>query len=288
MHTVTALRAATAAWRTTHPNQHVALVPTMGALHEGHLRLIDHALAHADAVIVSIFVNPTQFAPGEDFERYPRTLAADRDACAGRGVHWIFAPNAREMYPEDDQTEVVVPGLAEGLCGVSRPHFFGGVARVVLKLLNIAQADIAVFGEKDYQQLQVIRRMVRDLHHPTRILAAETVREPDGLAMSSRNRNLSTDERRQAPELHRALQTLAAQLQGESDAAAVERAVQVARAHIGKAGGRVDYLSVVDAEDLAIATDDQRARRVAAAVWFGETRLIDNLPVFPGLSRAQA
>ena len=260
----------------------------MGALHEGHLRLIDHALAHADAVIVSLFVNPTQFAPGEDFERYPRTLAADQEACAGRGVQWIFAPSAREMYPEGDQTEVAVPELAAGLCGVSRPHFFGGVARVVLKLLNIARADIAVFGEKDYQQLQVIRRMTRDLHHPTRILAAETVRESDGLAMSSRNRNLSADERRRAPELQRALAKLAARLQGVSDAWAVDRAVQIARARIEAAGGRVDYLSVVDADDLAVATDCQRARRVAAAAWFGETRLIDNLPVFPGSSRDRA
>ena len=140
IHTVAALRAATAAWRTTHPHQRLALVPTMGALHEGHLRLIDHALAHADAVIVSLFVNPTQFAPGEDFERYPRTLAADQEACAGRGVQWIFAPSAREMYPEGDQTEVAVPELAAGLCGVSRPHFFGGVADIPRHLFRVVNS----------------------------------------------------------------------------------------------------------------------------------------------------
>ncbi|MCO4759901.1 MAG: pantoate--beta-alanine ligase [Myxococcales bacterium] len=279
IHTAAGLRRAVAAWRAAHPGDEIALVPTMGALHEGHLALVDRAHAVAGAVIVSIFVNPTQFAANEDFGDYPRTLGEDVHACGTRGVRWVFAPSAKEMYPPGDQTEVTVPTLAEGLCGTSRPHFFGGVARVVLKLLNIAGADFAVFGEKDYQQLQVIRRLAEDLHHPTRIVGAPTVRESDGLAMSSRNRYLTPEQRQVAPELFSALTQVSRQLAcGDAEPA---QAVHAARQRVTSAGMRVDYLHAVDAQTLAVLTDRPSplggSFRVVAAVWLGTTRLIDNV-----------
>ncbi len=257
----------------------VALVPTMGALHEGHLTLVDHAATLADYVVVSIFVNPTQFAPGEDFDSYPRTFEADCALCASRGVAVVFAPLASEMYPDGDQTEVQAPALGSGLCGVTRPHFFAGVARVVLKLLNIAQADAAVFGEKDYQQLQVIRRMARDLHHPTRIVGAPTHREPDGLAMSSRNRYLSAPQRHAAAAIYRALRGVqTAVSQGERDAA---RLIDAAKAEIVAAGGEPDYVAIVDAQNLNELARIDRPARAAVAAWFGEARLIDNVALIP-------
>ncbi len=281
LHTVAELRAAIAAWRKATPSGRVALVPTMGALHEGHLQLMDHAHGLAQAVVVSVFVNPTQFTEGEDFDTYPRTLTDDVRACEQRGVRWVFAPNAAEMYPVGDDTTVRVQSLGAGLCGVSRPHFFGGVARVVLKLLNIAGAEIAVFGEKDYQQLQVIRRMVRDTHHTTEIIGAPIVREADGLAMSSRNRNLTSDERVRAPELYRALSALVATIEKDGSPAAVESALVRARQHIEVSGARIDYLAIVDADDLIEMAEIRRPARVAVAAWLGATRLIDNLAIIP-------
>ena len=281
IHQIQTLREATDRWQAENPGKKLALVPTMGALHEGHLQLIDHAHRHADAVIVSIFVNPTQFAPDEDLDAYPRTLAADCAACSDRGVRWVFAPSACEMYPHGDQTTVEVPQLSAGLCGRSRPHFFGGVARVVLKLLNIAQADVAVFGEKDYQQLHVIRRMAADLHHRTAILSAPTVREADGLAMSSRNRYLNATQRAAAAALPAALVQLAAVAARDPGADGLAAAVAAARHRIESVGGRIDYLEVVDAQSLAPITKISQPARVLVAAWLGDTRLIDNLPIIP-------
>ena len=272
---IAALRAQVAAWRAAE--QTVALVPTMGALHEGHLGLIDLARAHVDRVIVSIFVNPTQFAPGEDFATYPRTLARDCELCQGRGAHVVFAPPAAEMYDADFQTRIEVQQLGSGLCGRSRPHFFAGVATVVLKLLNIAMADVAVFGDKDYQQLQVIRRMVRDVNHPTRIVGAPVARAPDGLAMSSRNAYLSSDQRHQAAAIYRGLQLArAAAAAGERDRHGL---IELVRAEIEASGGRVDYVDLVDAGSLKSLDRARGSARLAVAAFFGATRLIDNLAI---------
>ncbi|MFZ1431290.1 MAG: pantoate--beta-alanine ligase, partial [Geminicoccaceae bacterium] len=190
----------------------VGFVPTMGALHEGHLTLVRRALAAADRVAVSIFVNPTQFAPTEDLDRYPRDEAGDLAKLAGAGAQLVFLPTVAEMYPEGASTWVEVLGLSQGLCAERRPHHFRGVATVVTKLLNQAQADIAIFGEKDYQQLQIIKRLTRDLAIPTVIDGGPTVREPDGLAMSSRNLNLAAEQRRTAASLYRVLAETAAAL----------------------------------------------------------------------------
>ena len=208
--TVAALRDQVRDWRRSGLT--VGFVPTMGALHEGHLSLVRLALTEADRVMVSIFVNPTQFAPTEDLDRYPRDEVGDLAKLAGAGAHLVFLPPVAEMYPEGASTWVEVKGLSEGLCADSRPHHFRGVATVVTKLLNQAQADIAVFGEKDYQQLLVITRLARDLAIPTRILGGPTVREPDGLAMSSRNLNLAPAQRQIAPRLNAILVETAAAL----------------------------------------------------------------------------
>ena len=272
---VAALRAAIAAARSESPDARVALVPTMGALHEGHLTLCDRAREHAEHVVVSIFVNPTQFAPHEDLDRYPRTLDADLRALTGRGVRWVFAPSASEVYPPGFQTEVRVTEVSQGLCADSRPHFFGGVALVVLKLLNAAMADVAVFGEKDWQQLQVIRRMARDLNHPTTIVGAPLIRDPDGLAMSSRNAYLDAPTRQAALALPRALADAAAAVtNGTTDAVALRHA---AIAAIEAAGGVVDYVTIADEESLQTQDRVASGSRIFAAASFGGTRLIDNL-----------
>lgn len=253
----------------------VALVPTMGALHEAHLSLVDTAQRHADAVVVSIFVNPKQFAPGEDLDSYPRTLAADSELCATRGVDIVFAPAAAEMYGRGFQTEVEVTELGRSkLCAVTRPHFFGGVATVVLKLLNIAMADVAVFGEKDFQQLLVIRRMCADLNHPTAIIGSPVVREAGGLAMSSRNRYLSEDQKRRAQNIFGALVDMQKALKsGVSD---VHQLVSDARVRIEAAGGLVDYVAVVDSDSLVPLASVQSPARALVAATFGGARLIDN------------
>ncbi len=273
---VEALRAFVRARRAC--GERVGLAPTMGALHEGHLTLVDHARRHATRVVVTIFVNPTQFGPNEDFLRYPRTLAADREKLAAVSADLIFAPGVEEMYPPGFATTVTLEGCARAdLEDRFRPTHFVGVATVVAKLLNQAQADVAVFGEKDYQQLLVIRAMARDLDIPTRILAAPTLREADGLAMSSRNVYLSAQDRARAPALHRALETAARRMTAGE---AVDEAVSDARAAISGAGFVIDYVEARHAETLApVAGVAEGPLRILAAARLGATRLIDNVEV---------
>lgn len=267
-----AVRDARAAGRTIH------FVPTMGALHEGHRSLMRAARGQDRFVVVSIFVNPIQFGPGEDFDRYPRPLEADLDACRSESVDAVFAPSVAEMYPADAVTRVCVAGVTERLCGAHRPGHFDGVATVVAKLFHIVEPDAAYFGQKDGQQCVVIRRMVADLNMPVRIVVCPTVREPDGLALSSRNVYLSPDERRQAVCLSQALHGAEEQIRsGCRDAAAV---VDGMRAVILAAGPCViDYVEAVDAETLQpLATLAGRCM-LAVAVRIGTTRLIDNAVV---------
>jgi pantoate--beta-alanine ligase len=268
------LRARVAAWR--RAGQSVALVPTMGALHEGHLSLVRLARSKSDRVIVSIFVNPTQFAPHEDFARYPRDEPGDVAKLAAVGCDLVWAPQQNDMYPEGFATRIVPGGVAEGLESDFRPHFFAGVATVCCKLFAQVQPDIALFGEKDYQQLCVVRQMVRDLDLPLEIVAAPTVREADGLALSSRNAYLSPEERRAAPVLFRAITRVAeAVARGEMIAPAVAQA----RDELEAAGFRVDYLEIRDAESLRPPErGSRRPLRVLAAAWLGKARLIDNVP----------
>ena len=271
---VTDLRAAVSAWRAA--GLRTAFVPTMGALHEGHLSLVRLGREKADRVAASVFVNPTQFAPTEDLDRYPRQEERDAELLASAGCDLLFAPSAAEMYPADFATSVTVSGLTEDLEGRFRPQMFGGVATVVAKLLIGAGADVAVFGEKDYQQLLVIRRMAKDLNLPVEIVPGPTVREPDGLAMSSRNAYLGAAERAVAAQLNVILGEAAAKVRAGE---AVEKAEAAATAAVLLAGfERVDYVAVRSAEDLGPYRPGQPARALAAA-WLGQTRLIDNLPV---------
>lgn len=257
----------------------VVVVPTMGALHEGHLHLMKQAreLAGVDGrVVVSIFVNPTQFGPNEDFDRYPRELELDAKKCESVGVDAIFAPAVSEMYEDDRSISLKENVLSQLLCGASRPGHFDGVCLVVLKLFMILGPQIAVFGKKDYQQLAIIRRMVRDLNVLIQIVGVETVRESDGLAMSSRNRYLSPEERAQAPEIRKALLQLKAKWeQGLRDAAQLEQGVREALAQQAPLH-RVDYIRCVDQENLGDLREGKSAL-VAVAIYFGKTRLIDNL-----------
>jgi pantoate--beta-alanine ligase len=280
---LTALRAQTKAWRGAGDG--IALVPTMGALHRGHLELVRLAAARCPRTVVSIFVNPAQFAPHEDFERYPRDEAGDLAKLASVGCNLVWAPDRGAMYPEDFATRILPSGAAEGLESDFRPHFFGGVATVCCKLFTQVAPDIAVFGEKDYQQLIVVRQMVRDLNLPLEIVAMPTVREADGLAMSSRNAYLSPDERRLAPMLYRVIGEVAG---AAAEGGIVAAAVAQGRADLEAAGFKVDYLEVRDAETLRpVAASAQRPLRVLAAAWLGKTRLIDNVgvehPLLPGL-----
>ncbi len=256
----------------------VALVPTMGALHEGHLSLIDAARQACDFVVVSIFVNPTQFAPSEDLGAYPRTPEADRAACEGRGVDLVFAPAVETMYPEGEGlTTVTVAELPETLCGRSRPTHFAGVCTVVAKLLNIVQPDRAMFGAKDYQQAAILRRMVADLDMPVEIVLCPIVREADGVAMSSRNANLSEAERAQAPALHESLR-LAERMIRES-APPPGDVIAAMRQHLAANApdGEIDYIQIVDPGDLSDVETTDRPIVVALAVQFARARLIDNL-----------
>lgn len=269
------LRQQREAWRRT--GEMVGLVPTMGALHTGHLSLVERALAFSTLTMVTLFVNPTQFAPGEDFERYPRDEAGDLAKLEAAGVAAVFAPEVAEMYPPGSLTRVSVPQLGDMLEGECRPGFFTGVATVVAKLLILVQPDVALFGEKDYQQLLVIRRLVADLHLPVTIEAGRTIREADGLALSSRNTYLSAAERRIAPSLYRVISRLAADVAAGADSA--QRA-EAATADLLAAGfSRVDYVTVRDGETLQPWSDRRRRGRVVAAAWLGRTRLIDNVPV---------
>jgi pantoate--beta-alanine ligase len=273
---VSSLRRAIGAWRARRDK--IALVPTMGALHVGHLSLVRIAKRRADRVIVSIFVNPTQFAPNEDLNSYPRTFAADLAALAVLKVDLVWAPSADTMYPTDFATRILPDGPAKaGLEDAFRPHFFGGVATVVAKLLIQCEPDVALFGEKDYQQLKVIAQLARDLDLKTRIAGAPVVREPDGLALSSRNVYLSPREREIAPTLHRVLNACATAITNGSPLAGVLRQGRVA---IRRAGFALDYLEVRDAETLApVSSSRQRPLRLLVAARLGKTRLIDNVAV---------
>jgi pantoate--beta-alanine ligase len=275
--TVAGLRGVVSDWR--RAGLTVALVPTMGALHEGHLSLVRLARARADRVLVSIFVNPRQFAAHEDLGAYPRREAADAAALVAEGCDLLFAPPPKEVYPEGFASEVRVSGVTAELEGAARPHFFGGVATVVTKLLLQALPDMAVFGEKDYQQLLTIRRLVRDLDIPVQILAGPTVREADGLALSSRNAYLSPDERQIAPRLSQIMRRAADALVAGETIAAAKAHAQWALADAGF--GPIDYVAVRDPDTLAALTGPglDRPARILAAAWLGKTRLIDNLPV---------
>lgn len=273
--TVTDLRRLVGVWR--RAGETVALVPTMGALHAGHLALVEEARRRAGRVVVSIFVNPAQFAPTEDFAAYPRDEAADLAKLAAPGVDAVFAPSTAEMYPSGFATAVEVKGPAEGLETEFRPHFFRGVATVVAKLLIACLPDVALFGEKDYQQLLVVRRMTADLGLPVEIAGLPTVREPDGLALSSRNAYLSAEERQTAPLLHRALQAAAAAIRAGT---APEAALDRAWVELGAAGFVVDYVALRNATTLAPVVDPAaEPLRLLAAARLGRTRLIDNIPV---------
>lgn len=273
---VATLRAAVAAWRAA--GERIALVPTMGALHAGHLSLVEEAKRRAGRTVLSIFVNPTQFAPGEDFGSYPRSLAHDVEAFAAAGGDLIFAPEAETVYPAGFATMVVVGGPAKaGLEDKFRPEYFAGVATVVAKLLNQCRPDLAIFGEKDYQQLKVVEQMVRDLDLGVEIVAAPTLRAKDGLALSSRNEYLSAQERAQAPLLYTALTRCARALR---DGAAMDVALASARASLQMAGFDVDYFEARHAETLApVAAARDTPVRLLAAARLGATRLIDNVAV---------
>ncbi len=252
----------------------IGFVPTMGFLHDGHMSLIDIAREKSDVVIVSIFVNPAQFAPHEDFDRYPRDFDGDVAKCAAHGADVIYAPEAAEMYCSDASTWVEEVELSKPLCGRSRPVFYRGVTTVVAKLFLLAQPDIAVFGLKDAQQCFVIQRMVRDLNFPVEIIPAPLVRDKDGLALSSRNRYLSDDERSRALAIHRSL--LEAREAVSADRNCMDSAVKTAAEKITTAGGKVDYVDILDCETMHYPTAETRKVIVAAAAFFGTTRLIDN------------
>ena len=266
-----------AAFRSTAPSP-VVLVPTMGALHAGHAALIDAARARAEksgTVIVSIFVNPTQFGPNEDLAKYPRTLEADLELCAAHGADALFAPAVSEMYPPGDSTFVEENELSRGLCGAQRPGHFRGVCTVVAKLFNILRPEAAIFGEKDYQQLAIIRRMARDLFCGIEIIGHPTVREPDGLAMSSRNRYLSAEERKRAAVFSAALKQATEEPDPRSIVTRTNELIEQGT------GSPPEYVALVDAETLEPIAALDRPAVLAAAVKIGETRLIDNVRLAP-------
>ena len=257
--------------------ERIALVPTMGALHAGHLALVRAARRRASRVLVSIFVNPAQFAPSEDLATYPRPFDADLKALAGLRVDLVWAPSVETMFPSDFATRIVPDGPAKvGLEDKFRPHFFAGVTTAVGKLLNQCQPDFAMFGEKDYQQLQVVTRLVRDLDLPAKIIGVATVRERDGLAMSSRNAYLSASDRALAPTLHRVLEDCAGRI---AAGVALARVLDRGRAAIAGAGFKLDYLEARHAQTLQPVTDEGGPIRLLVAAWIGNTRLIDNLAV---------
>lgn len=272
--TIAAIRSATASWRRSEAA--IGFVPTMGNLHAGHLSLVEQARRQTDRIVVSIFVNPLQFGPGEDFDRYPRTLEADTQKLRSAGVDLLFLPAVSELYPAsgDSATYVDVPGLSEDLCGYFRPGHFRGVATVVCKLLNIVQPDLMLLGEKDFQQLTLLKRMVRDLDLPVRVVGGPTVRETDRLAMSSRNGYLTPDERARAPELYDCLSEVAEMISGAGGA--FEAAETHARLRLEQTGFRVDYVSIRRRADLAVPKPGDHELIVLAAAWLGSTRLIDN------------
>jgi pantoate--beta-alanine ligase len=277
--TIAEVRAHVTRWREAH--ERVVFVPTMGNLHAGHLSLIEAARAHGKRFVASIFVNPMQFGPNEDFAHYPRTPTQDAKMLEDAGCDLLFSPEVGEIYPNgsDNATRVEVPGISRILCGEFRPGHFEGVATVVAKLFHIVDPDVAIFGEKDFQQLTVIRRMVADLCLRVEIVGAPTVRESDGLAMSSRNQYLTAEQRRAAPAIHRQLQQAVSALRaGVRDFARIEA---TGRAALEGAGFRTDYFSVRDARSLAPAQPDTRHFVVLTAARIGKARLIDNLQYSP-------
>lgn len=273
--TISDIREQVAKARQQH--QRIALVPTMGNLHEGHLTLVREARRHADAVVASIFVNPTQFGPNEDYDRYPRTLESDRQQLADSGCDLLFAPTAQEIYPNglENLTRVHVPAVSEGLCAGSRPSHFDGVASVVSILFHSVWPDVALFGKKDYQQLGVIRKMVRDLHMPIEIIGVDTVRDNSGLALSSRNGYLSSEEHQQAALIRQRLSDIALNIRDSGD---IERALTEGRQQLESDGFTLDYLECRDIH-LTPVTSETQAVVVLVAVWLGTTRLIDNIEV---------
>lgn len=276
--TINDLRSQVFSWR--RAGDRVGFVPTMGALHAGHLSLVEMAKARANRIVVSLFVNPAQFAPNEDFERYPRNEAGDLEKLSRQAYcDLVYLPAVKEMYPDGFSTAVRVAGVSEGLESAARPHFFGGVATVVTKLLMQVQPDIAIFGEKDYQQLLVIKRLVKDLDLPVEIVGGATLREHDGLAMSSRNAYLSAGERKSAAWLNIILQDAARDiLAGKS----IPESLAIGTARLLKQGfGAVDYLELRDAHTLAPLAKLDRPGRLLVAARVGGTRLIDNWPVDP-------
>jgi pantoate--beta-alanine ligase len=265
-------------WR--REGRSVGLIPTMGYLHDGHLSLVRRARDEAGetgVVVVSIYVNPTQFGPGEDLDRYPRDFGRDRVMCREAGVDVVFAPPDREMYEEEHSTYVVEEVLSRGMEGASRPTHFRGVCTVVTKLFNLVQPELAVFGEKDWQQAVVVRRMVRDLNHPLRVVVSPTSREPDGLAMSSRNARLSGQERAQAVVLSQAIQEARRQVRAAAGLLPADPLRRKLTRWIEKQPlARVDYIEFLDPATLRPVTRVGRGNRMALAVWLGSTRLIDN------------
>ncbi len=274
--TLSELRAQVSAWR--RAGERVALVPTMGNLHAGHIDLVSRARQQAERVVVSVFVNPLQFGQNEDFDRYPRTPEADAEKLRAAGTDALFLPAVAEVYPQglEAQTRIEVPGLSDILCGAFRPGHFSGVATVVNMLFNMVQPDVALFGEKDYQQLQVIRRMTRDLHVPVEIVGVPTVRASDGLALSSRNQYLSAEERQLAPLIYRTLQATAAQWRGGSqDFVGLEGQGSEA---LRQAGFRPDYYRILSPQ-LTPPQPGAGEWVILVAAWLGQARLLDNLSV---------
>ena len=271
IHTVSGLRERLARERS------VAFVPTLGNLHAGHLALVEEAGRRGDCVVASIFVNRLQFDPGGDFERYPRTLEADRGKLERAGCDVLFAPDEREIYPQPQEVLVTPPASAGQLCGDFRPGHFQGVVTVVTKLFHIVAPQVAVFGKKDYQQLHVIRALARQLNFAIEIVGVDTVREADGLAMSSRNGYLSSDERAEAPRLRRELLSIKQAIEG--GAAETEARLAAARADLETHGWRVDYVALRDRDRLAPPDAGERRLVALAAAWLGATRLIDNVEI---------
>jgi pantoate--beta-alanine ligase len=275
VHEAKDLRQAVASWKAA--GRRVALVPTMGALHEGHLTLVRRAFDEADKVIVSIFVNPKQFAANEDLLKYPRTEEADFEMLGAEGVDLVYAPDASEIYPPNFATTISMSGPAKaGLEDKFRPQFFDGVATVVAKLFIQSNADVAVFGEKDFQQLTVVKQMVCDLGLAVEVIGVPTVREDDGMALSSRNRYLSKHERHQSASIHRTLQQAAEKIRNGSDP---QNATRAAARSLMTLGFKVDYVSARNTETLALPKSTTEPLRLLVAAWIGTTRLIDNIEV---------
>jgi len=276
IHSISALQALETTWR--RKGERIAFVPTMGNLHDGHLALVQQAKHTAERVVISLFVNPLQFGPGEDFLRYPRTMEADRAKLASLRVDAVFVPEIEEIYPNGAMplTRVVVPGLSDDLCGITRPQLFYGVTTVVSKLFHIVQPDIAIFGEKDFQQLVVIQQMVRDLNFPIEILSGATVREIDGLALSSRNQYLSDEERKIAPALYKILCETLEQALSKKDNYDVLCATATKQL-LDSGFEKVDYVAIRNKNSLNIPSGKESHLIVLAAAFLGKTRLIDNV-----------